>query len=228
MRACTIKPEQKELLILHNPEEQVILVEKDAHAKLITIGKVIIKITLQENASLDYYHITNETTPDIASNQHIILLGKNATASVINLFYGSNQERSTVSTVIEHEAPHTTSKLYSRGIAVQQAESKSLGLIKISKQAHHARGHQDLKTLIFQEAQAYALPELAIDNNQVQCSHSSSVGQVNKEQLFYLQSRGLTEEEAHRMIIEGFYEPILAPMPEQIQEQLRTLIKQRL
>ncbi|MDO8628265.1 MAG: SufD family Fe-S cluster assembly protein [Nanoarchaeota archaeon] len=215
-------------LIITEPTNTDILINNNVEATIITQGKIAITINLQKEAILNYYHINNQEGTNINSNQYIILLGTHAQANITNLSYGKNDEQSTITTTIEHEAAHTKSKFQARGIMRNKATNKSLGLIKINKQAHNAAGNQDIKTLIFEEAQAYNLPKLVIDNNDVQCSHASSVGQPEQEQLFYLQSRGLTEEEAINTLIKGFYEPVLTTLPINIQSQLRTLIEERL
>ncbi|MDO8556406.1 MAG: SufD family Fe-S cluster assembly protein [Nanoarchaeota archaeon] len=224
METITINEPTTEPLLLLTPESKTILIKKDTTATIITQGKTTITINLQTGATLHYYHITNEENSNLDVRQEINLLGTNATATIINLLYGKNQDHSKVHTIIEHLAEHTTSTIINRGILKGKAHNTTTGAIIITKQATKAIGHQDMKTIILEEAQAYNLPELAISTNDVQCSHASSVGQIDQEQLFYLQSRGLTTTEATTTIIEGFYEPILQTLP----EQARTYIKQHL
>ncbi len=224
MKTITLTASTEEPLLINEPERITILLQKNITATIITQGKTTITINLQTGATLHYYHITNETYTNLDVRQEINLLGKNATATIINLLYGENNDHSNVHTTIKHLAEHTTSTIISRGILKGTAHNTTTGAIIITQQARQSAGHQDMKTLLLEEAQAYNIPELAIHTNDVQCSHASSVGQIDQEQLFYLQSRGLTEAEATTTIIEGFYEPLLQKIP----EQTRTYIKQHI
>lgn len=213
-----------------------------------------VSIELGKNSKLDYYAIQNinENNKSIGLAElgensilnmvqtdfgnvetlnefRVMLNGKNAKANVINIFHGRNESKSEIRTIAEHVAEETKSNLYARGIITNKAKNTYKGLVKIHKAAKNSEGHQESSTLTFEDAEAYAIPELEIDNNEVACSHGSSVGRVDEEKIFYLTSRGLSEEEANQLIIKGFYEPVLVKISkEDVRDRIRKLIEERI
>ncbi len=212
------------------------------------------KIILEPNSQLDYYAIQKQVQDnsstgeaelkenaklnliqtDVGSgrtsnNFTIKLLGRKAEANVISLFHGREQDEAEVSIRVDHVAEETKSNLYSRGIITNKAKNTYKGLIKIHKTAKNAEGRQESQTLTLEEAEAYATPELEIDNNQVACSHASSVGQIDRGKIFYLMSRGLSEKEAEQLIVKGFYEPAFKKIwKEEMKEEIKKLIEERI
>ena len=86
----------------------------------------------------------------------------------------------------------------------------SRGLVKINKNAPGSNGYETQDALLLSnKAEADAIPNLEINNNDVKCSHGSTVGQVDEDKLFYLMTRGLTKDEASQKIVEGYFTPVL-------------------
>ena len=104
------------------------------------------------------------------------------------------------------------------------------GLVNIGPQAPGSSGHQAETTLLLSEkARADSIPKLDVENNNVSASHAAAVGQVDRDQVFYIRSRGLPEKAAIRTIVEGFFEPLLLEIPlEEVQEELRAGIARRM
>jgi len=110
---------------------------------------------------------------------------------------------------------------------LENSRALSRGLVYISKNAEQSTGYEKQDALLLSdEAEADAIPNLQIENNDVKCSHGSTIGQIDKEQLFYLMSRGLNEESAKKKIIEGYFAPVLDMMQDQdAREKLQATIE---
>ena len=102
----------------------------------------------------------------------------------------------------------------------------SRGLVRIGKNAAGSNGYEKQDALLLSDkAEADAIPNLEIHNNEVKCSHGSTVGQIDAEKMFYLMSRGLNEKEAKLKIVEGYFMPILDTFEdESVKEQIHTTI----
>ncbi len=125
---------------------------------------------------------------------------KNAVA-----FLGVKDQQIGIYTKAVHYSPRTESRLFTKGVVSGTSKAKLGGLIEIAKNAKNADGHQKLEALIVNEgAKVDAVPDLRIDNNDVTCSHGSSVTHVDTEKLFYMMSRGIIKKDAKKMIVEGF------------------------
>ena len=116
-----------------------------------------------------------------------------------------------------HVAPRTLSDMKSRSVLLDKAQSSSTGLIHIEEDARFCEAYQISRNLMLsQTAQATAIPELEIENNDVVCSHGAATGTLDPMQMFYLQSRGLSKGAATRLIVEGNLDEMLQGQPETI------------
>jgi len=107
--------------------------------------------------------------------------------------------------VANHLVPGTRGRVKVKGVVENGARVKLVGLVKIAEGAKNTDSFLSLKLLMLDnKSYAMAEPELEILNNEVKASHSASVGRIDKEQLFYLKSRGIDESEARKLIINGF------------------------
>ena len=96
------------------------------------------------------------------------------------------------------------------------------GLIKVHKYAQRSDAYQANRNLILSDkARADSIPSLEIEANDVRCTHGATVGQIDEEQTFYLMSRGVTRHEAERLILQGFFQPVLERIPA---ESLRAIV----
>ena len=139
----------------------------------------------------------------------IFLDGEHAQAEVRTAFKADKGQQD-ISTEIVHRASYTESSLYARGIAEGEAKVLHRGKIIIEKQARSCVAHQKTDALILNErARCQALPILEVHNDEVICSHGATIGQLDEEQLFYFVSRGVNEERAKEIIIDGFLGYIL-------------------
>src|SRR4029079_35767 len=108
-------------------------------------------------------------------------------------------------TLQEHGAANTTSDLAFRGILADRSSRVWRGVIKADRGAQQTDAFQECRTLLLsKKAHADAIPGLEILADDVRCTHAAAIAQIDKEQLFYLRSRGLPEPRAQRLVIEGF------------------------
>lgn len=126
-------------------------------------------------------------------------------------------------------ASQTKSDMVSRGIVDDESKNIYRGKIRAEPNTKGIDGYQKHDVLILNNnAEADAIPELEIETDDVKCSHGATIGKVNKDQLFYLRSRGLSKEEATKMIIKGFFEPLIKMIPESSQELILKEVSQLL
>ena len=110
----------------------------------------------------------------------------------------------------EHRAPNSSSDLYYKGALTGRSRAVYSGLIHIAKEAQKVDSWQANRNLILSdEAKADSIPYLEIEANDVRCAHGASVGPPDEDQAFYLQSRGLSLDEAEHLIVKGFFQEIL-------------------
>jgi Fe-S cluster assembly protein SufD len=131
--------------------------------------------------------------------------------------------------VHRHTSGHTWSNIDFKAAVTDRARSAYTGLIRIERDAGASEAFQENRNLLLSErARADTIPELEILTDDVSCSHGATAAPVDPEQLFYLQSRGLTAREALRQVVRGFVEPTLALMPEGLRAEIEKLIEARL
>ncbi|MGI6082551.1 MAG: Fe-S cluster assembly protein SufD [Limnochordia bacterium] len=151
------------------------------------------------------------------------LQGAGSQSSCLALFLGSDRQRYDLAVDMLHEGEHTASDILARGVLAQQARTVYVGRATIDATARHASAFQRQNTLLLSEhARIDTTPELLIGVEEVQAGHASTVGQIDQDQLFYLMSRGLSEQIAKRMLIHGFLAPIIQRVPAQ-EEQTRLM-----
>ena len=129
-----------------------------------------------------------------------------------------------------HEAPHTSSDLLFKGAVQDHARSVYTGLISIDENARQTSAHQTNRNLALSEgAWAESVPNLDIRTNDVSCSHASTVGPIDAEQRFYLESRGVPPEVAERLVVLGFFDEVIDRLPRvDIVDAVRRRVVERL
>jgi Fe-S cluster assembly protein SufD len=129
-----------------------------------------------------------------------------------------------------HEAPNAYSDLAFKGVLSGKSRAVWRGTIDVAKGAQGTDSYQDNRNLILSNgAHADSIPGLQIEANDVRCTHGSTIGKVDPEQLFYLMARGMTREQATREIVRGFFVPVLERIPEgALRESVQDAIWQRL
>ena len=143
------------------------------------------------------------------------LAGPGADGRVTGAYASHGRQHVDFDTTQEHAAPHTTSDLAFRGVLQGRSEAVWRGNIIVDPGAQQTDAFQESRNLLLSKrAHADAIPGLEIQANDVRCTHAAAIAQIDPEQLFYLRSRGLREESAKRLVIEGF----LAALVERFEE----------
>ncbi len=146
----------------------------------------------------------------IISETSSYLGSKGAETNIWGLFYGSKEQQFDIASRAVHAAEFTKSDMFTRGAMNDCSKSVYRGVVKIQSNAANSNGYQkEDVVLLSKDAEADAVPELKIDNNEVRCTHGATIGQLDKEKLFYLMSRGLNELDARKIIVHGFFEQVL-------------------
>ncbi len=143
------------------------------------------------------------------------LAGPGADGRVTGAYASHGRQHVDFDTTQEHAAPHTTSDLAFRGVLQGRSEAVWRGNIIVDPGAQQTDAFQESRNLLLsKKAHADAIPGLEIQANDVRCTHAAAIAQIDPEQLFYLKSRGLRDEAAKRLVIEGF----LAALVERFEE----------
>ncbi|HPG15395.1 MAG TPA: SufD family Fe-S cluster assembly protein, partial [Microthrixaceae bacterium] len=138
------------------------------------------------------------------------LEGRGATGDLSSVYLGDGDQMLDLRTFQTHAAPDTTSHLLFKGGVAGRSHSVYTGLIRIAAGARGAHAEQTNRNLkLSEEAWAESVPNLEIENNDVRCSHASTVGPVDPDQRFYLESRGVPTDVADRLIVRGFFDEVL-------------------
>ena len=143
------------------------------------------------------------------------LAGQGSGARVTGAYAGNGTQHLDFDTTQEHAAPHTTSDLAFRGVLEESATAVWRGMIRVDPGAQQTDAFQESRNLLLSKsAHADAIPGLEIEANDVRCTHAAAVAQIDPEQLHYLRSHGLQDEQAKRLIIEGFLEALVERLAE--------------
>lgn len=159
-----------------------------------------------------------------------LLAGPGADAKVTGAYAPHARQHVDFDTTQEHGAPNTTSDLAFRGILGDRSSAVWRGMIKVDPGAQQTDAFQVCRNLLLsKKAHADAIPGLEILANDVRCTHAAAVAQIDKEQLFYLRSRGLDQASSTRLVIEGFMAELVERFEEgPMREALATAIEKRL
>ena len=151
------------------------------------------------------------------------LVGRGAHGDLSSVYFGDGDQMLDLRTFQEHRAPDTTSNLLFKGAVGDHSHSVYTGLIRIKPDARGSNAVQTNRNLKLSEhAWAESVPNLEIENNDVHCSHASTVGPVDEDQRFYLESRGVPTAVADRLIVGGFFDEVLDDLPvPQLAESVR-------
>ena len=158
------------------------------------------------------------------------LAGQGATSRVTGAYFADGDQHLDYDTLQEHLAPNTTSDFAFKGALRDQATAVWRGMIRVEPDAQKTNAYQENRNLMLSPTtHAVPIPGLEIMANDVRCTHGATVGRVDREQLFYLMSRGLSRGEAERLIVRGFFEDVLARVElEPVREALSAALEARI
>lgn len=144
----------------------------------------------------------------------IDLVGEGSEGRMSAFYFTDGTQHFDYDTQQNHLAPHTTSDLLFKGALAGNSRSVWQGMIYVAPDAQKTDGYQSNPNLILSEdAHADSIPGLEILADDVRCTHGATVGQIDPEELFYLSSRGISKMDSERLIVEGFFDPIIQRVP---------------
>lgn len=163
-------------------------------------------------------------------NQAVVLEGPGCSAQLLGLAFTDARQHLDVSTAQEHISPHTSSDLLYRAVLKDRSQTAWGGNIYVYPAANHTDAYQKNDNLLLSErAHADTLPGLEIQAHEVRCTHGATAGKIDAEQVFYLMSRGVPYAQAEKLIVDGFFAPVMERIPlESVREDLSTSVTRKL
>lgn len=158
------------------------------------------------------------------------LIGQGASGRMSGFYFTNGSQHLDHDTQQNHFAPNTTSDLLFKGALKENSRSVWQGMIYVAPGAQKTDGYQANRNLILDpHSRADSIPGLEILADDVRCTHGATVGKIDKDQLFYLRSRGIPQKEAERLIVEGFFDPIMQRIPfEGVRNRFREAIHEKI
>jgi Fe-S cluster assembly protein SufD len=227
------------LLVVAEPESRFTVIEEYASADPALEGysNAVVEIVVEQAATVEYVSVQNLSrgTWHFASHHARVerdaeldwvaggfgsakgkiriqndLAGPGATSRVTGAYFADGTQHLDYDTFQEHIAPHTTSDFAFKGALRDTATAVWRGMIRVERDAQKTNAYQENRNLLLSpKAHADSIPGLEILANDVRCTHGATLGQVDREQLFYLMARGLSRAEAERLIVRGFFQDVL-------------------
>ena len=227
------------LLIVAEAESRFTVIEEYASAapSLSGYSNAAVEIVVEDGAKVEYVSVQNlsQSTWHFASHHARVgrdaeldwvaggfgsgggkvwiqndLAGQGATSRVTGAYFADHEQRLDYDTFQEHIAPNTTSDFAFKGALRDTARAVWRGMIRVEEGAQKTNAYQENRNLLLSKtAHADSIPGLEIMANDVRCTHGATLGQVDREQLFYLMARGLSHAEAERLIVRGFFQDVL-------------------
>jgi Fe-S cluster assembly protein SufD len=200
---------------LENNYKLNLIAKENSHVKYLLVSELASEKALLEHyftaerfASLDL--IGGFVSNIIEAKMHVDLVGEGAEVNMRAVAVSSDNHKQTIDVLIVHKAPNTYGNMTNIGIANKQGKIILNGVEKIEKGMKNANAFQTLKGIITSDdALVEVNPILLIDEYDVKAGHGATIGKIEEDQLYYLQSRGLTRKEAEKLIINGFLQPII-------------------
>lgn len=154
------------------------------------------------------------------------LMGEGAHGEILSLAFATQGQHQDTGGKVLHIAPNTSSKITSKSISKSSGRASYRGLLKVFEGAENSRSNVVCDALLLDEtSRSDTYPYIEIDAKKVTIGHEASVSKVGEDQLFYLMSRGLSEEEAATMVVSGFIEPLVKELPMEYAIEMNRLIQ---
>jgi len=224
-------------LVIHRQagqQEIRIEISKGVKVKVLILGdfkKIIsslkLHIIIRQSAALNLVeNIKGGKRVETACEIELKETGANCL--VTGMFLGKKTEEHVCKTIVDHQAANTRADVLVKAVYQNQSRGDFSGLIKINKSSQHANSFYKNEILLLDSAQAISMPHLEISTNRAKASHSSYISRLNQEQLFYLQSHGLSYQQSKREIIAGFLVSALNRLPQVFCRQFLPKLKRAL
>lgn len=156
----------------------------------------------------------------------VYMMGPQAHGEILSIAFAGQGQHQDAGGKVVHAAPYTSSKIVSKSISKNGGRASYRGLLKVAKGAHHSRSNVVCDALLLDPAsRSDTYPYIEIEEDDVSVGHEASVSKIGEEQLFYLMSRGIDEDEAAAMIVGGFIEPLVKELPMEYAVEMNRLIQ---
>ncbi|RME81235.1 MAG: Fe-S cluster assembly protein SufB, partial [Caldilineae bacterium] len=156
----------------------------------------------------------------------VFMLGPRAHGEILSVAFAGKGQIQDAGGKVVHAAPYTSSKIISKSISKDGGRASYRGLLKVTPGSHHSRSQVVCDALLLDpESRSDTYPYIEIAEDDVEVGHEASVSKIGEEQLFYLMSRGISEEEATSMIVGGFIEPLVKELPMEYAVEMNRLIQ---
>jgi Fe-S cluster assembly protein SufB len=156
----------------------------------------------------------------------VYMVGEHAKGEVLSVAMAGEGQHQDAGAKMVHAAPHTSSTIISKSVARGGGRTSYRGLVQVMEGAHGSKSTVRCDALLVDQiSRSDTYPYVDVREDDVEMGHEATVSKVSADQLFYLQSRGLTEEEAMAMIVRGFVEPIARELPMEYALELNRLIE---
>ncbi len=210
-----------------------IVVKKNARVRYTTIQNwsnnvynlVTKRATCAEGATMEWIdgNIGSKVTMKYPA---VFLLGEHARGETLSIAFAGEGQHQDAGSKMVHAAPNTSSSIVSKSVARGGGRTSYRGLVQVMEGAHGSRSNVVCDALLVDTiSRSDTYPYVDIREDDVQMGHEATVSKVSEDQLFYLMSRGMTEEEAMAMIVRGFVEPIAKELPMEYALELNRLIE---
>lgn len=168
---------------------------------------------IERNGSIDW--IFGAIGSNVTKNfSDLDLVGEGAVGKMSGFYFTNENQHLDHDTQQNHLAPHTTSDLLFKGALLDNSHSVWQGMIYVAPGAAKTDGYQANRNLVLSKnSHADSIPGLEILADDVRCTHGATVGKIDEDEVFYLLSRGIPRHEAERLIVEGFFDPIMQRIP---------------
>lgn len=155
--------------------------------------------------------------------------GRGATGELVAVYFGDKEQVHDFRTFQHHSARDTTSDLVFKGTLDDKSGSIYTGMVQIHPSGAGTNANQTNRNIkLSEDAWAWSVPNLEIENSDVRCSHASTVSPVDPEQRFYLHARGVPPVEADKLIVAGFFNEVIERFPDELRSEIRDLVSVKL
>lgn len=216
-----------------NKQQVYVFVEQGAqlqfylsdHKALTEYLQIDLIVVLQKDAQANLYVSIIESL-NIACTLSLYMEGDRSTARIYGLYALNGKQKVSIQTYQSHQGADTKSDLVIKGLIKDQSQVLYKGLIKIDKDAYRTDASQENKTIVLSEkAKVVSIPSIEVLQQDVQCCHGSAIGKFDKEHLWYLQSKGLSYQDAYTLLIRSFCNDVVGSSVEESKKTMESVCK---
>ncbi|NGX45583.1 MAG: FeS cluster assembly protein SufD [Chlamydiae bacterium] len=200
-------------LIIREQSSLSYTLQEGSTLELIHTGSADIKVTLHARSHLKTFYVGTEGERR-ECRYHITLAGEEARASLLGLSMVKGTQAAHIHVEVIHQKPHTYSEQCFKSVVADSGRVEFTGLIHLCPEAQKSSAEQKSKSLLLSDkARVHTKPQLQIYADDVKATHGATVGHLDETELFYLQSRGFSLEEARKLLVHAFIKELIEKIP---------------